>query len=64
VALHTAEKLCGRVSLSVKPDKSDLVVFTRKNKLSGFFETLYFGVPLHRSESVKYLGVIMDSRLT
>jgi hypothetical protein len=63
-ALHTVETWCGRVGLSVNPDKTDLVVFTRKRKLSGFFEPLFFGVTLHRSKSVKYLGVIMDSRLT
>ena len=63
-ALHTVEKWCSRVGLSVNPDKTNLVIFTRKRKLSGFFEPLFFGVTLHRSESVKYLGVILDSRLT
>jgi hypothetical protein len=43
-ALHTVEKWCGRVGLSLNPDKTDLVVFTRKRKLSGFFEPLFFGV--------------------
>ena len=62
-ALHTVEKWCGRVGLSVNPDKADMVVFTRKRKLDGFFEPLFFGVTLHRSEAVKYLGVILDSRL-
>ena len=57
-ALHTVEKWCSRVGLSVNPDKTNLVIFTRKRKLSGFFEPLFFGVTLHRSESVKYLGVI------
>jgi hypothetical protein len=52
-ALHTVEKWCGRVGLSVNPDKTDLVIFTRKRKLFGFFEPLFFGVTLHRSESVK-----------
>jgi hypothetical protein len=63
-ALHTVENWCGRVGLSVNRDKTDLVIFTRKRKLSGFFEPLFFGVTVHCSESVKYLGVIMDSQLT
>ena len=30
----------------------------------GFFELRLFGKTLQRSKSVKYLGVILDSRLT
>ena len=63
-ALHTVEIWCGKVSLSVNPDKTNPVVFTRKRKLPGFFEPLFFGVTLHCSELVKYLGVILDFRLT
>jgi hypothetical protein len=63
-ALYTVEKWCDEVGLSVSPDKTDLVVFTKKRKLNGFFEPLLFGVTLHRSESVRYLGVTLDSRLT
>jgi hypothetical protein len=63
-ALHTMETWCGSVGMLVNPDKTDLVVFTRKRKLPGFFEPLLFGVTLHCSESVKYLGVTLDSRLT
>jgi len=37
--------------LSVNPDKNILVVFTRKTKLPGFFDPLFFGVTLHRSVS-------------
>jgi hypothetical protein len=39
------------------------VAFTRR-KLAGFFEPRFFGRTLKRSGSVKYLGVILDSRLT
>jgi hypothetical protein len=48
----------------VGPDKTGLVVFNRKRKLVGFFEPQFFGVKLSLLESVKYLGVILDSRLT
>jgi len=63
-ALHTAEVWCGRLGLSVNPDKTGLVAFTRKRKLTGFFEPRLFGKTLQLSRSVKYLGVILDSRLT
>jgi hypothetical protein len=50
--------------LSINPDKTGLVAFTRKRKLPGFFEPRLFGRTLQRPTSVKYLGVILDSRLT
>jgi hypothetical protein len=49
--------------LTVNPEKTRLVAFTRR-KLPGFFEQCIFGMILRRSISVKYLGVILDSRLT
>ena len=55
---------CNKVGLSVNPDKTGLVAFTRKRKLQGFFEPHFFGVRLSLSGSVKYLGVVLDSRFT
>ena len=63
-SLHTAELWCCGLGVSVNPDKTGLVVFTRKRKLTGFFEPRLFGKTLQRSMSVKDLGVILDSRLT
>jgi len=63
-ALSTVEIWCNEVGLSVNPDKTGLVAFTRKKKLQGFFEPQLFGVKLCLSRSVKYLGVILDSWLT
>jgi hypothetical protein len=63
-ALGTVEEWCGELGLSVNPDKTGLVVFTRKRKLPGFFQLCLFGRVLQCSRSVKYLGVILDSRLT
>jgi hypothetical protein len=63
-ALSTIEIWCNDVRLSVNPDKTGLVAFTRKRKLQGLFEPLLFGVTLRLSRSVKYLGVVLDSRLT
>jgi len=63
-ALHTVELWCGGLGLSVNPDKFGLAAFTRKRKLIGFFEPRLSGKTLQRSMSVKYLGVILDLRLT
>ena len=63
-ALHTVEAWCDELGLSVNPDKMRLVAFRRRRKLPGSFEPHLFGTTLHRSMSVKYLQVILDSRLT
>jgi hypothetical protein len=62
-ALSTVEIWCNEVGLSVSPDKTGLVAFTRKRKLPGFFEPQFLWVKLSLSGSVKYLWVIMDSQL-
>jgi hypothetical protein len=62
--LLTVETWCNEVGLSVNPDKTGVVAFTRKRKLQRFFEPRFFGVTLSLSGSIKYLGVILDSRLT
>ena len=50
--------------LSVNPEKTGLVAFTKKRKLTGPFDPRLFGKTLQRSMLVKYLGVILDSRVT
>ena len=54
---------CDKVGLSVNPDKTELVVFTRR-KCPGSFEPHFFGVTLHYPMSVKYPRVVLDSWLT
>ena len=63
-ALLTVQTWCNEVGLSVNPDKTELVAFTRKRNLPGFFKPHFFRVTLSLSRSVKYLGFILDSRLT
>jgi hypothetical protein len=48
----------------VNPDKTELIAFTKKRKLPGFYEPHFFRVTLSLSRLVKYLGVILDSQLT
>jgi hypothetical protein len=63
-ALHSVEGRCDEHGLSVIPDKTGLVTFTQKRKLPGFFDPRLFEVTLQRSRSTKYLGLILDARLT
>ena len=63
-ALHTVAVWCSGFGLSVNPDKTGLVAFTRKRKLMRFLEPRLFSKTLQHSRSVKYLGVILDSCLT
>jgi hypothetical protein len=62
-AVSTAGIWRNKIGQSVNPDKSGLVLYTRKKKLQGFLNNI-FGVKLNLSWSVKYLGIILDSRLT
>ena len=63
-ALGTIEAWCGELSLLVNPDKTGFIAFMRRRKLPGFSEPRLFGRTLQCSMLVKYLGVILDSRLT
>jgi hypothetical protein len=62
--LHTVQAWCDEVGLSVNLDKTELFVFTRRWKLPRLFEPLFCGGYLRRCMSVKYLGVVLDSRPT
>jgi hypothetical protein len=62
--LHTVDIWCSGHVLSINSDKTGHFAFTRKRKLPGFFQLRLFGRALQCSKSVKYLGVILDSRLT
>jgi hypothetical protein len=48
-AVSTVETWCDEVRLSVNPDKTGLVAFSRKRKLQGFFEPQFFGFKLRIS---------------
>jgi hypothetical protein len=63
-AFHSVETWCDKLGFSVNPDKTGLVAFTRRGKLAGFFEPRFFGTTLRCSMTVKFLGVVLDTRLT
>jgi hypothetical protein len=56
---HTVVTRCGEVSLSANPTK--LNSYLQEKCIS---EPVFFGINLHRSMLVKYLGIVLDSRLT
>ncbi|KAL1446432.1 hypothetical protein WDU94_012296 [Cyamophila willieti] len=63
-ALKLVEKWCSEVNLRVNPAKTTLIPFTRKRKLEELKPPNFFGEVLEFKREVKYLGVILDSKLT
>jgi hypothetical protein len=63
-ALDSVEEWCDGHGLTVNPDKTGLIAFTRRRKLPGFFEPRVYGMTMRLPESAKYLGVILDAKLT
>ena len=51
-------------SLAVNPAKSEMVLFTRRYKVDGFKPIDFYNQKLVRTGQVKYLGVILDFKLT
>jgi len=64
VAAKRIEKWCVDHGLSVNPDKTEMVLFTRKRILTGMRPIFFFGKELTRTDQVKHLGIILDSKLT
>ena len=62
--INKIEKWCRGHKLSVNPGKTEMVLFTHKRKVDKFKPIRLFGKELSRSDQVKYLGVILDSKLT
>ena len=61
--LRGVEKWCHSRSLAVNPAKSEMVLFTRQYKVDGFKPIHFYNQELVRTGQVKYLGVILDSKL-
>lgn len=58
-ALLIIERCCDKVGLSVSPNKTELIVFTNRRKLSDFHfkASILFGAKLQMTKSVKYHGI-------
>ena len=61
--LKGIESWCKQRDLSVHPDKTIMVLFTKKRILDGLIPITFYGKELQFSPQVKYLGVWLDSKL-
>jgi hypothetical protein len=63
MALHTVQRWCERTDLSINPNKTVIVPFTRKRKIN-LREPILFNKTIQFSDNVKYLGLVLDKGLT
>jgi hypothetical protein len=63
-ALCAVQQWCERTKLSVNPNKTVVVPFTRKRNIKGLSEPILFNKRIQLSCEVKYLGVKLDKGLT
>lgn len=63
-ALNTVAAWCIEHNLTVNPMKTKVVLFTRRRNLEGYSSPTFAGQILERTGAVKYLGVILDCKLT
>lgn len=62
-ALKIVEQWCVKHELSVNPLKTELIMFTNKRNLGQLRLPKLFNTELSLTSEVKYLGVILDSKL-
>ena len=62
--LKVVDTWCQTTGLSVNPGKTDVVIFTRRYKWSTTRTLIIKGQRLEISKRAKYLGVILDNKLT
>ena len=63
-ALKLSEDWCKQNKLSINPSKTNVLPITHRYKMANLKILKLFGVNLELSRHVKYLGVILDSRLS
>ncbi|XP_055714730.1 uncharacterized protein LOC129808847 [Phlebotomus papatasi] len=63
-ALSIVEGWCCTRGLKVNPEKTALIAFTKKYKLEGYRAPKFFGKELTLQKEIKYLGILLDQRLT
>jgi hypothetical protein len=63
MALNCVQNWCGEIGLNVNADKTSMVLFTKKRNLESFFVPRLFDIELILNNQVKYLGIILDSKL-
>jgi hypothetical protein len=64
MALYTVQRWCERTDLSINPDKTVIVTFTRKRSIENLREPTVFNKTIQFSHDVKYLGLVLGKGLT
>ena len=62
--LYGIEQWCSGRELSVNHNKTEMVLFTRRYKHESLKTITFFNNTLEASTQVKYLGVILDAKLS
>ncbi len=62
-SLRVMGSWCKTKGLSVNPEKTEVLLITRKRKTEGAVRLEYQSVKLNLTKEVKYLGVIHDDKL-
>lgn len=63
-AFRLIEAWCKGTGLKVNPAKTSLMLFTTKRLSQGFYAPILFGKGIDLVQEVKYLGVILDPKLS
>lgn len=63
-ALNIVQIWCEEKGLRANPAKTTAVLFTRKTKIENLRLPSLFGVQLLESKTMKYLGIILDNKLS
>lgn len=61
--LTLAKRWCGKVGFNINPSKSAIIPFRRRRSLPALRSMTFNGVEVARPEEIKYLGLILDSKL-
>ena len=61
--LNIVSAWCDNNELSVNPEKTKMILCTRKRKITGLYIPLIKGIPIKLVDLVKYLGITLDCRL-
>lgn len=63
-AIRMVEKWCIENGLTINPQKTKLILFTKKRKLKRLVLPVLNGTRLVLAEHVKFLGLILDKKLS
>ena len=64
IVINAIQSWCCEAGLQINTEKSYIVIFTHRKKISLDLPLTYLGCPLPVKSTVKYLGVHLDSKLS